>query len=211
MKSPTLEAEHAIDDATALSLYDCLVPQIKELRRFKVTKDSEFSVADFRSQLKIKQLDYDLEMKRLPQARVEIKTLTDQLEQFKDEQKIVQWYCETMEQGIDTKKLVGEYAKLRKEYDFLSDHSSKSCNKLEKELSSCRGKLDEALEQLKKQQETVVKPLVDECVKREKQNVKVEAALQDRQCNLKILYAMIRSPKLCDMMYKAERKRFEKE
>ena len=50
MKSPTLEAEFAIDDASALSLYDCLIPQIKELRRFKITKDSEFSIADFKAQ-----------------------------------------------------------------------------------------------------------------------------------------------------------------
>ena len=118
---------------------------------------------------------------------------------------------ETMEQGIDTKQLVSEYAKLKKEYDFLSDHTHKSSTKLEKELSSVRGKLEQALEQLKKQQETVVKPLVDECVKREKENLRIRAALQERQSNLKILYAMIRSPKLCDMMYKAERKRFEKE
>ena len=38
-KSPVMEAEHAIDDRTALSLYDCLVPKIKEHRRFRILKD----------------------------------------------------------------------------------------------------------------------------------------------------------------------------
>ena len=40
IKSPTLDAEFAIDDQTPLSLYDCLIPKIKEQRRFRITKDS---------------------------------------------------------------------------------------------------------------------------------------------------------------------------
>lgn len=50
IKTPVMEAEHAMDDRTPLALYDCLVPKIKEHRRFRITKDSEFSIADFKSQ-----------------------------------------------------------------------------------------------------------------------------------------------------------------
>ena len=40
MRSPTHEAEFALDERTPLSLYDCLTPKLKEHRRFKITKDS---------------------------------------------------------------------------------------------------------------------------------------------------------------------------
>ena len=36
LKGPIMEAEHALDERSPLSLYDCLIPQIKELRRFKL-------------------------------------------------------------------------------------------------------------------------------------------------------------------------------
>lgn len=49
LKSPTLEAEYAIDEASSLSLYDCLVPKLKEHRRFRITRDSKFSISDFRA------------------------------------------------------------------------------------------------------------------------------------------------------------------
>lgn len=49
LKSPMMEAELALDDKSALSLYDCLIPKIKEHRRFAITKDAVFSVADFKT------------------------------------------------------------------------------------------------------------------------------------------------------------------
>ena len=49
MRSPTLEAEHAIDDRTALTMYDCLMPQLREHRKFRITKDSQFSIEDFKA------------------------------------------------------------------------------------------------------------------------------------------------------------------
>ena len=47
LKTPVLEAENALDDRAPLSLYDCLLPKLKEHRRFKLMKDSKFSIADF--------------------------------------------------------------------------------------------------------------------------------------------------------------------
>ena len=57
LKTPVMEAEHAIDDRTPLSLYDCLIPKLKEHRRFKIVKDSKFSIADFNAQLKARELE----------------------------------------------------------------------------------------------------------------------------------------------------------
>lgn len=36
MRSPTMEAEYAHDDRTALSLYDCLIPKLREHRLLKI-------------------------------------------------------------------------------------------------------------------------------------------------------------------------------
>ena len=49
LKSPVMEAEYAIDERTALSLYDCLVPRLKEHRRFRIDRDYKFSLADFKA------------------------------------------------------------------------------------------------------------------------------------------------------------------
>ena len=35
-KTPVMEAEYAIDDRTALDFYDCLIPKLKENRRFRI-------------------------------------------------------------------------------------------------------------------------------------------------------------------------------
>ena len=49
-KTPVMEAEHAIDDTNPLSNFDCLIPKLKEHRRFKLLKDAKFSIADFKAQ-----------------------------------------------------------------------------------------------------------------------------------------------------------------
>ena len=39
MRSPALEAEFVFDNRSALGLYDCVVPQLKEHRKLEVTQD----------------------------------------------------------------------------------------------------------------------------------------------------------------------------
>ena len=51
-------------------------------------------------------------------------------------------------------------------------------------------------------------PLLEECMKREKEVKDVTNFATQVQRSLKILFSMIKSPKLCDMFFKAERKRF---
>ena len=74
-----------------------------------------------------------------------------------------------MEAGVDTKHVLEEFAKLKHDHKNLKDWSHKRVMKLEDEVLYVNGKLDKAMEQLQKQQETVVKPLIAECVKREKE------------------------------------------
>ena len=62
MKTPVMEAEHAIDDCTAMSLYDCLIPKLREQRRFRIKKDDKFSIADFKAIVTIRKLDHDIKM-----------------------------------------------------------------------------------------------------------------------------------------------------
>ena len=60
-KTPVMEAEHALDERTPLSLFDCLVPQIKENRRFRIQKTDTFSIADFREQVKVNSLKHEID------------------------------------------------------------------------------------------------------------------------------------------------------
>ena len=48
-KTPVMQAEHAIDDTNPLSAFECLIPKLKEHRRFKFKKDDAFSIADFKA------------------------------------------------------------------------------------------------------------------------------------------------------------------
>ena len=49
LKSPVMEAEYAFDQRTALSLYDCLIPTLREQRRLWVQRDYKLTIADMRA------------------------------------------------------------------------------------------------------------------------------------------------------------------
>ena len=59
MKTPVMEAEFAIDDQSALSFYECLMPKLREHRKFCIKKDDKFSIDDFKAQYKVRQLEFD--------------------------------------------------------------------------------------------------------------------------------------------------------
>ena len=50
MKTPVMEAEFAIDERSPLSLYDNLIPTLREHRKFKINLQDEFSIEDFMAQ-----------------------------------------------------------------------------------------------------------------------------------------------------------------
>ena len=97
---------------------------------------------------------------------------------------------------------------LQMRYDDLQKKSNVRITHLEQQEKRLTKELKVAMAELKKQQENVVMPLVAECAKREKQLQEMFKELSERTKSLKIVYAMIRSPRMCDLLYKAERKKF---
>ena len=39
LTGPVLDAEYALDDRTPLNFYDCLIPRLREHRKFKIRPD----------------------------------------------------------------------------------------------------------------------------------------------------------------------------
>jgi len=82
MKTPVMEAEFALDERSPLSLYDCLVPVLKEHRRFKINLRDKFNINDFKSQQKVKQLEWDLQKSRMPGLIEENEMLSAKVKQL---------------------------------------------------------------------------------------------------------------------------------
>ena len=115
-KTPVMEAEYALDQRTALSLYDCLTPMLKEHRRFKIIIEDKFSVNDFKTQQKLRQLERELEKRSMPRLLEENAKLNARVKQQENELEVVNWYIEILEEGVNTKQLVQEYTKLKKDH-----------------------------------------------------------------------------------------------
>ena len=65
-KSPVMEAEYAYDERTALSLYDCLIPKLKENVRLIRPKYYTETVEDYVSKSKIRHLELELSKRKVP-------------------------------------------------------------------------------------------------------------------------------------------------
>ena len=87
-----MEAEHAIDDRNAFDLYNCLIPKLKEHRRFRVDKNEVFSIADFNATLEVRRLEAELARLQVPELVKKNTHLTMKVEQLEEELKIVQFY-----------------------------------------------------------------------------------------------------------------------
>ena len=53
LKAPVREAEYALDERTHLQLYDCLIPLLKEHRKYSVKLGATLSIDDFRAQQQV--------------------------------------------------------------------------------------------------------------------------------------------------------------
>ena len=67
-----------------------------------------------------------------------------------------------MEQGMDTKSLMEEYLKVKKELDQIRNILRTKDAKHQGKINKYKKKLKDALDMLKKQQEEVTKPLLSE-------------------------------------------------
>ena len=54
--------------------------------------------------------------------------------QLESEISVINWYMETMEQGIDTKEIVQEYAILKRQFAHMEAMQNKKIKKLESKL-----------------------------------------------------------------------------
>lgn len=84
-----------------------------------------------------------------------------------NELSVVNYYLEVLESGIDTKELAKNYAALNTKYNKLKVKSAKKIAQIEEELEASTKGLQKALKQLKKQQDEVVKPLIEQVKERE--------------------------------------------
>ena len=111
-----------------------------------------------------------------------------------------------LEGGKDTRDIVESYYQLEKKYEKLQKKSEYEISCLKSEVKKLTKKLNKREKIIKTQQEKIVNPLIKECTRREEYCQWMREQLDAKTKSLKILYAMIRSPKLCDMLQKAERK-----
>lgn len=168
-KTPVMEAEYAIDDRSPLNLYNCLVPKLKELRRFKLGADEKFSIEDFRAQQAVLAMRMELEKEQLPKLQDEYRLVCARNAMLENELQIVKWYLHVVEDNVDTKEIVKEYGELSQEYKAYQKRTQAQIERLTNEKRRLTGKYQEAMKTLQRQQEKVVKPLISECAKREKE------------------------------------------
>ena len=133
-KSPVFEAEYAIEPRTPLRLYDCLVPTLKEHRRFTLKKFEKFSVEDMVAKKTAQQLDWQLAQMRQPALIKENDMLKGRVATLENECSVVKWYLEAMEGGLDTHLVVKEYTLLKKDHKTLQKTSKKTIAQLEREV-----------------------------------------------------------------------------
>ena len=91
LKTPVSEAEHAIDERTALSLYDCLIPKLKEYRKFRIQVEDKdkLKIDDFKAQLMVRHLDFEIVKRKMPELISENREMKFKLIQQDKEFEIV--------------------------------------------------------------------------------------------------------------------------
>ena len=112
-KSPVNEVEYAFDDRTPFSLYDCIIPKLKEHRVLKfdprteqlhVYNDNIAKATAISIEKQIKQME--VERMTLDNAKLNRKVI-----HLNQEMKIVDWYMNVMEKGLRTpKEIMEQYA-----------------------------------------------------------------------------------------------------
>ena len=78
--------------------------------------------------------------------------------QLESEIQIIKWYMETMEEGIDTKEIVQEYAILKRQHAHMQATQNKKIKKLERKLGKTEFQLRESLQIIERQQQKIILP-----------------------------------------------------
>ena len=74
--------------------------------------------------------------------------MTKRVAQLESELKIVQWYLETLEDGIDTKEIITEYTSLKRDHKVYKRKSDAEISKLKTEVEKMTTKYEEAMSNL---------------------------------------------------------------
>ena len=134
LKTPVMQAEYVVDDATAFSLYDSLIPKLREHRKFRIPMGKQNFIEDFKSQMQVRQMEQDLEQRKLPEKSFECEMLKCKLRQFEKEAELVKWYINIMEEGIDTKEIVTKFKQLKDEFTEYKSEKELEIPQLQKEI-----------------------------------------------------------------------------
>ena len=98
----------------------------------------------------MKSLELALEKKAMPKLILENKLLVEKNMYYESELSVVKWYLSVMEEGVDTREVVKEYAILKKEHKLLKKESSAEIKKLTKTNKKLTKRLDDAMKSLEK-------------------------------------------------------------
>lgn len=122
---------------------------------------------------------------------------------------MIKWYIQVMEDGIDTKQVVEMYERAKAEFSEYKREKETELQDLQSQIDKLKQsnfklskRLKTVTKQLRTQQEQVVIPLIEECSKREEERQKLIASELELKKNLKILFAVLKSPKMCDLFQK---------
>ena len=108
------------------------------------------------------------------------------------------------ERGLDSKQILEELVTARKDIQRLEKNLAKTKHEMTQTINDRNNEIQNLKDQLIRQQERVIKPLVTKLAEREAEFKKVKQLDQSKGKYMKILQAMLRSPKMCDIFYKAE-------
>lgn len=108
--------------------------------------------------------------------------------------------------NLDAYNIIAKYDALKIEFEQYEKKSRYEIDDLSTKLSKCKLERTEALENLKKLSNDVMYPLIEQMAVRDKELLVAKTDQSQLRINLKMLHAILRSPKLCDMYAKEERK-----
>ena len=200
-----------MDHRSALSLYDCLVPRLRENRKLKIPERcyTDKNLADdIQAKHQIFKLEHYREQKRLPKLTKDNRQLSERADQLERENEMFNWMQGIVEANfkLDAFNIIENYEQLAIDHNNYVSSAEDQISQLQDQLARSKTEGEEMLEKMKKLTDTVVKPLINEVMARQQEINDIKDDKSKAQKNLKMLHAIIRSPMLSDLYAKQDRK-----
>ena len=117
LTAPCYEASFAMSNQSALRMYDCVVPKIKELSiRCERCKRKREAAGIHDPPLHDDELDDILGFWQNKRVEADIANLHDKVKAHENEQKCIDWYVENLEQGLSARDLIMNYGTLKQKH-----------------------------------------------------------------------------------------------